>query len=151
MLPYAETLMPRWKKLTADSEKVNENLARGDDPQHCKAFLDAYLIDIFAEQGEPAELETKAIYEITTVESLLNRLTMLHLCLVYYAATGSWHLLRVVKYLLHVVCRYRLCTLFDTNAKRCYVGGGFTDTTTRPDTEPASTGVDPNFVVWGAL
>jgi hypothetical protein len=66
-----------------------------------------------------------------------------------HSNNGSWHLLRVVKYLLHVVYRYRLCTLFDPNAKRCYVGGGFTDTTTRPDTEPASTGVDPNFVVWG--
>ncbi|MBV8273683.1 MAG: hypothetical protein JO170_00275 [Verrucomicrobia bacterium] len=62
-------------KILSLLEKVNEDLARGGDPQHCKAFLDAYLIDIFAEQGEPAEAETKTVYEITTVESLLNRLT----------------------------------------------------------------------------
>jgi hypothetical protein len=62
-------------KILSLLEKVTENLTRGGDPEHCKVFLDAYLIDIFAKQGQPDEAETKTVYEIRTVESILDRLT----------------------------------------------------------------------------
>jgi hypothetical protein len=73
-------------KILSLLEKVNESLTSGGDPHHGKAFLDAYLIDIFAEQGEPGEAETKIVHEMTTVESLLNRLTHKEL---FFLASGE--------------------------------------------------------------
>jgi hypothetical protein len=93
-------------------EKVNENLARGGDPRHSKAFLNAYLIDIFAGQGEPGEAETN---KITAVESLLNRLTHKELSFlasgdgdVHDDLLAQYPVLEVVKEILDVYDQFRM-------------------------------------------
>jgi hypothetical protein len=62
----------KFRKILLLLEKANEYSGGAHDSQHCRNFLNAYLIDISTEEAED---ETEMLYELSAAEVLLAKLT----------------------------------------------------------------------------